>query len=317
MDICFENENGYNIAGYKSFFCSTKDESGKKGYAGVVLYTKLEPIAVLNGLGKRTWSNDSPNDLKHVQGTEAYDLEGRVITAEFEDFYFVGTCAMTLWKFVDVVFWNLTVLIEDVPNSSRGLVRLEYRRKWNRDFLEFLLKLNAKKPVLLGGDMNVAHLEIGSLVLEFIVFPNLCISLDLANPKTNRKNAGFTDEERADFTKLLDAGFVDVFRQKHPDTRGAYTFWTHMGNCRQRNVGWWPQIRMFYFRWVQGCFFRRLDYFLVSERFMDNVKSVKIQKDVMGSDHCPISLIVWFVAFLYFSILILLKCSFYKFLQFC
>ncbi|KAI0209148.1 DNA-(apurinic or apyrimidinic site) lyase [Lamellibrachia satsuma] len=189
----------------------------KKGYAGTGLFSKVKPIEVTYGLGQ-----------------EKHDKEGRVITAEFDKFY---------------------VVTSYVPNAGRGLVRLEYRSKeWDPDFRDYLRKLDEKKPVILCGDLNVAHLEI-----------------DLANPKSNKKNAGFTQEERDGFSKLLDAGFTDSFRSLYPDQTQAYTFWTAMGNCRAKNVGW------------------RLDYFVLSDKLKDNLCDSVIRKDVYGSDHCPVT----------------------------
>ncbi|GIY32067.1 DNA-(apurinic or apyrimidinic site) endonuclease [Caerostris darwini] len=173
-------------------------------------------------------------DQDGYSDVEKHDKEGRVITAEYKDFYLVATY---------------------VPNAGRGLVRLDYRQEWDEDFRAYLKKLDQKKPVVLCGDLNVAHEEI-----------------DLANPKTNKKNAGFTKEEREGFSTLLSEGFVDTFRHLYPDSKGAYTFWTYMMNARAKNVGW------------------RLDYFIVSKRFVENVCDSVIRKDVYGSDHCPITL---------------------------
>ncbi|MDO5650485.1 MAG: exodeoxyribonuclease III [Gallicola sp.] len=180
----------------------------KKGYSGVAIFTKVEPISVSYGL-----------DIHD------HDQEGRVITLEFNDFYLVNCYT---------------------PNSKRGLERLEYRQEWEDDFREYLVNLDKVKPVILCGDLNVAHKEI-----------------DLKNPSTNRKSAGFTDEERNKFTELLGAGFIDSFRYFYPDKEEEYTWWSHFAKSRERNVGW------------------RIDYFVVSERFMDKVQSAGIHQQVM------------------------------------
>jgi exodeoxyribonuclease-3 len=189
--------------------------AAKKGYSGVVLASCIEPIEVSAGIGNRR-----------------HDIEGRVLTAEFPDY------------FVSCVY---------VPNSQRGLTRLAYRLQWDRAFQQFLRRLDRKKPVIFCGDLNVSHQEI-----------------DLANPRSNRRNAGFTDEERAGFTRLLKAGFVDTFREFHPGQAGHYTWWTMRTDARQRNIGW------------------RLDYWVVSKRFRPRVKQSIILKEIMGSDHCPV-----------------------------
>ncbi|KAF6204889.1 hypothetical protein GE061_019053 [Apolygus lucorum] len=191
----------------------------KDGYAGVALYSKEKPLSVSYGLNN-----------------EVHDEEGRVITAEYEKFYLVTTY---------------------VPNSGQGLKTLPKRMEWDKIFLSYLKELDAKKPVILCGDLNVAHQEI-----------------DLANPKTNTKSAGFTKEERENMTALLKEGFVDSFRQLYPEKTGCYTFWTYMGNARSRNTGW------------------RLDYFVLSERLMDQVCDVTIRNKVLGSDHCPVTLFI-------------------------
>ncbi|CAK8671221.1 unnamed protein product [Clavelina lepadiformis] len=190
-----------------------------KGFSGVALLSKAKPMQIDYGIG-----------------VEEHDQEGRTITAEYEKFYLVTTY---------------------VPNSQRGLKRLSYRMKWNEDFLTYLKSLDAKKPVVLCGDMNVSHLEI-----------------DLANPKSNRKNAGFTQEERDGMSTLLESGFVDTYRKFYPDLIKKYTFWTYMSNARAKNVGW------------------RLDYYIVSEKWMDNVCDNVIEPSVMGSDHCPVVLLM-------------------------
>lgn len=189
----------------------------RKGYSGTAVFTKEKPIRVVNGIG-----------------IEEHDQEGRVITCEFETFYFV-----TVYT----------------PNSQDGLKRLDYRMRWEDDFRAYLKKLEETKPVIVTGDMNVAHQEI-----------------DLKNPKTNRKNAGFTDEERGKFTELLDAGFIDTFRYFYPDKEGAYSWWSYRFKAREKNAGW------------------RIDYFCVSEVLKDRLKDAEILTDVYGSDHCPVVL---------------------------
>ena len=189
----------------------------KKGYSGTAVFTKMPPLSVKNGM-------DIPD----------HDNEGRVITCEFEKFYLV-----TVYT----------------PNAQSELARLDYRMTWDDAFREFLLELDAKKPVIVCGDMNVAHKEI-----------------DLKNPGPNRGSAGFTDEEREKFTKLLDAGFTDTFRHLHPDLTGAYSWWSYRFKARQNNAGW------------------RIDYFLVSDRIKDKIVTASILPEVMGSDHCPVML---------------------------
>ncbi len=189
----------------------------KKGYSGTAVFTKKEPIKVTNGIG----------DPEH-------DSEGRVITLEFEDFYFI------------------TVY---VPNSQRELTRLDYRQKWEEAFLAYILGLEKNKPVVYCGDLNVAHKEI-----------------DLKNPSSNHHNAGFTDEERVCFTKVLESGYIDTFRYFYPDKKDAYSWWSYMFHAREKNAGW------------------RIDYFVVSEKLKDRLKSASIHSDIMGSDHCPVEL---------------------------
>lgn len=189
----------------------------KKGYSGTAIFTKKEPISVTYGLG-----------------IEEHDKEGRVITLEFENFFMI-----TVYT----------------PNSQEALARLDYRMKWEDDFRAYLLKLNEIKPVIVCGDLNVAHQEI-----------------DLKNPKTNRKNAGFSDEEREKMGKLLDSGFIDTFRYFYPELTGAYSWWSYRFNARKNNAGW------------------RIDYFLVSERLKDSLENAEIHKDILGSDHCPVVL---------------------------
>lgn len=189
----------------------------RKGYSGTAIFTKIKPKNVTYGIG-----------------IEAHDKEGRVITLEFKDFFLVNSYT---------------------PNSGRELARLDYRMEWEDAFRNYLKELDKIKPVILCGDLNVAHKEI-----------------DLKNPKTNRKNAGFTDEERNKMTKLLDNGFTDTFRKLYPDKENAYTWWSYMGHAREKNVGW------------------RIDYFIVSDRFAGNIKDAYIFSEIMGSDHCPVGL---------------------------
>ena len=189
----------------------------KKGYSGTAIFTKQKPLNVIYGIGK-----------------EEHDKEGRVITLEFEKFYIVNIYT---------------------PNSKRELERLDYRQIWEDEIRAYLLDLNTKKPVVMCGDLNVAHNEI-----------------DLKNPKTNRKNAGFTDEERTKMTELLNAGFVDTFRYKYPETEGKYSWWSYMFHAREKNAGW------------------RIDYFIVSENLKDKIEDAKILDDIYGSDHCPVEL---------------------------
>lgn len=189
----------------------------KKGYSGTAIFTKQKPLNVTYGIGK-----------------EEHDKEGRVITLEFEKFYMVNIYT---------------------PNSKRELERLDYRQLWEDEIRAYLLKLKENKPVVMCGDLNVAHKEI-----------------DLKNPKTNRKNAGFTDEERAKMTELLNAGFVDTFRYKYPEVEGKYSWWSYMFHAREKNAGW------------------RIDYFIVSENLKDKIEDAKILDDIYGSDHCPVEL---------------------------
>lgn len=189
----------------------------KKGYSGTAVFTRMKPESV-------TFDLDKPE----------HSTEGRVITLDFGDFYLVNAY---------------------VPNSQRGLVRLDYRLAWQDDFLRRLKNLDGEKPVIICGDLNVAHQEI-----------------DLKNPKSNHKNAGFSPPEREKMTELLEAGFIDSFRHLYPDRAGAYTWWSYMFNAREKNVGW------------------RIDYFLVSEKIKDQIKEAKIYAHVLGSDHCPVGL---------------------------
>ena len=189
----------------------------KKGYSGTAIFTKKQPINVSYGIG-----------------IEEHDMEGRVITLEFEDFYFI-----TVYT----------------PNSQSELARLDYRMKWEDDFLSYLKRLEETKPVIFCGDLNVAHKEI-----------------DLKNPKTNRKNAGFTDEEREKFSKLLDAGFIDTFRYFYPEQENIYSWWSYRFKAREKNAGW------------------RIDYFCVSKALKERLVDASILTDILGSDHCPVLL---------------------------
>ena len=193
------------------------DYAQKKGYSGTAIFTRHTPLSVRQGIG-----------------IAEHDTEGRVITLEYEDFYLV-TCY--------------------TPNAQRELTRLPYRMSWEDAFLAYLKALDEKKPVILCGDLNVAHKEI-----------------DLKNPSSNRRNAGFTDEERGAFTRLLENGFVDSFRHLYPDVTGAYSWWSYMFNARANNAGW------------------RIDYFVVSSRLAEKIQEATIHPDVMGSDHCPVGL---------------------------
>lgn len=190
----------------------------KKGYSGTLIFSRNEPISAVYDL--------------HTP--DLHNNEGRAITLEFERFYLVNVY---------------------VPNAQDGLARIDYRMQWEDDFRDYVRALDKKKPVIICGDLNVAHNEI-----------------DLKNPKTNRGNAGFSDEERGKFTELLAAGFVDSFRYLHPDEEGAYSWWSYRFNARAKNAGW------------------RIDYFLVSERIKDEIKAAYIMPDVLGSDHCPVCL---------------------------
>ena len=208
-----EGQVDLELPGYHQYW----NYAEKKGDSGTAMFTKEEPIAVTYGLG-----------------IEEHDHEGRVITAEFPEYYVV-TCY--------------------TPNSQDGLKRLDYRMQWEDAFRAYLKALETKKPVIFCGDLNVAHQEI-----------------DLKNPKTNRKNAGFSDEERAKFTELLEAGFVDTFRYFYPDQEGIYSWWSYRFSARAKNAGW------------------RIDYFCVSESLKDRLVDAKIHTEVLGSDHCPVEL---------------------------
>ena len=188
--------------------------ANRKGYSGTAIFTKKEPLSVFYGMG-----------------IEEHDKEGRVITLEFDDFYMV-----TVYT----------------PNSQSELRRLEYRMQWEKDFLSYLLNLQEKKPVIVCGDLNVAHKDI-----------------DLKNPKTNRNNPGFTDEERACFSTVMESGFIDTFRYFYPELEGAYSWWSYRFKAREKNAGW------------------RIDYFLVSPSLETKLVHAKIHSEIMGSDHCP------------------------------
>ncbi|MED9904078.1 MAG: exodeoxyribonuclease III [Lachnospiraceae bacterium] len=208
-----EGQIDLELPGYHQYW----NYAEKKGYSGTALFSKQEPLSVFYGIGN-----------------PVHDTEGRVITAEYPDFYVV-----TVYT----------------PNSQRELTRLSYRMEWEEAFLLYLKKLEEKKPVIFCGDLNVAHKEI-----------------DLKNPKTNRKNAGFTDEERSCFTRLLEAGFVDSFRYFYPEKEGVYSWWSYMFKAREKNAGW------------------RIDYFVVSEVLKDRLLGADIHNEVFGSDHCPVEL---------------------------
>lgn len=210
-----EGQIDLKLEGYHKYW----NYAEKKGYSGVAVFSKAEPISCIYGINK-----------------EEHDKEGRVITLEFEDFYFV------------VVY---------TPNSKQELERLDYRMQWEDEFRSHLKALDKLKPVVVCGDMNVAHKEI-----------------DLKNPNSNRRNAGFTDEERNKFTELLEAGFIDTYRYFNPDKQGAYTWWSYRFNSRANNTGW------------------RIDYFCISERLADRLVSADIHPQVQGSDHCPIELVM-------------------------
>ncbi len=191
----------------------------KKGYSGTAIFTKHTPLSVIYGIG-----------------IEEHDQEGRVLTLEYDSF-FLTNCY--------------------TPNAQRGLARLDYRMEWDNAFRTFLRDLSEDKPVIVCGDLNVAHKEI-----------------DIKNPSTNRKNAGFSDEERNKFSDLLDAGFVDTYRYFYPDKKDAYTWWSYFSNARERNIGW------------------RIDYFLVSDELKTKLKDAIIHDQVFGSDHCPVGLVL-------------------------
>ena len=204
-----------DLKGYHQYW----NYAEKKGYSGTAVFTKQEPLSVRYGLG-----------------IEEHDKEGRVITLEFSDFYFI-----TVYT----------------PNSKTELERLDYRMVWEDEFRKYMKDLEKEKPVVVCGDLNVAHKEI-----------------DLKNPKTNRKNAGFTDEERNKFTELMDAGFIDTFRYFYPEQEGIYSWWSYRFKAREKNAGW------------------RIDYFLTSASMKERLVSAKIHTEILGSDHCPVELVI-------------------------
>ena len=210
-----EGQIEMDLPGYHQYW----NYADKKGYSGTAIFTKKEPLSVTYGMG-----------------IDEHDHEGRVITLEYPDYYFI-----TVYT----------------PNSQDGLKRLDYRMKWEDDFLAYVKGLAAKKHVIYCGDLNVAHEEI-----------------DLKNPKTNHMNAGFTDEERAKMTKVLGSGFIDTFRYFYPDRENIYSWWSYRFHARENNAGW------------------RIDYFIVSESLKDRLVSADIHNEVMGSDHCPVELVV-------------------------
>ena len=204
-----------DLPGYQQYWNSAE----KKGYSGVAVFTRQEPLSVRYGIG-----------------ADEFDHEGRVLTLEMPQFYLVSCYT---------------------PNSQDGLKRLEYRMRWEDAFLSYLKSLEREKPVVLCGDLNVAHQEI-----------------DIKNPKSNRMNAGFTDQEREKMTRLLNAGFVDTFRALHPDETGAYSWWSYRFHARENNAGW------------------RIDYFIVSESLREHVREAAIHPEIFGSDHCPVELVL-------------------------
>lgn len=204
-----------DLKGYHQYW----NYAEKKGYSGTAVFTKQEPLSVRYGLG-----------------IEEHDKEGRVITLEFSDFYFI-----TVYT----------------PNSKTELERLDYRMVWEDEFRKYMKDLEKEKPVVVCGDLNVAHKEI-----------------DLKNPKTNRKNAGFTDEERNKFTELMDAGFIDTFRYFYPEQEGIYSWWSYRFKAREKNAGW------------------RIDYFLTSASMKERLVSAKVHTEILGSDHCPVELVI-------------------------
>ena len=212
---CQEGQIDLELPGYHQYW----NYAVKKGYSGTAVFTKKEPLNVSYGIG-----------------VEGFDDEGRVITLEYDTFYFI------------------TVY---VPNSQDGLKRLDYRMAWEDAFLAYIKKLDEKKPVIYCGDLNVAHQEI-----------------DLKNPKTNRNNAGFTDEERAKMGTVLSSGFIDSFRYFYPDQEQIYSWWSYRFKAREKNAGW------------------RIDYFIVSEKLKDRMSDAKIHPEIMGSDHCPVELLI-------------------------
>ena len=212
-----EGQIQLELEGYEQYW----NYAEKKGYSGTAVFTKKTPLSVRYGIGM-----------------EEHDREGRVITLEYENFFFV-----TVYT----------------PNSQSELARLDYRMKWEDDFLAYLKSLEETKPVIYAGDLNVAHQEI-----------------DLKNPKTNRKNAGFTDEERAKFSNVLASGMIDTYRYFYPEQTGIYSWWSYRFKAREKNAGW------------------RIDYFIVSEALKDLLQDAKIHTDILGSDHCPVELDIRF-----------------------
>lgn len=210
---CQNNEANLNFEGYYQYWNSAE----KKGYSGTAIFTKIKPL-----------------DVKYGINIDEHDKEGRVITLEFDNFYFINCYT---------------------PNSKQKLERLDYRQVWEDDFRNYLLNLKNSKSIILCGDLNVAHKEI-----------------DLKNPKTNKKNAGFTIEEREKMTQLLDSGFTDTFRYIYPDKENEYTWWSYFSNSREKNVGW------------------RIDYFIVSNDISKKIIDAKIHQNIYGSDHCPVEL---------------------------
>ena len=208
-----EGQAKLDLPGYQQYF----NYAERKGYSGTAIFTKMAPVGVTYGIG-----------------IPEHDTEGRVITLEFPDYYFI-----TVYT----------------PNSGDGLKRLDYRMEWEDAFLAYVKRLDEVKPVIWCGDLNVAHTEI-----------------DLKNPKTNHKNAGFTDEERAKMTTVLENGFIDTFRHFYPDQEGIYSWWSYRFHAREKNAGW------------------RIDYFITSERLKDRLQDAKILTDIYGSDHCPVEL---------------------------
>ena len=214
------------FAGYESYW----NYAEKKGYSGTAIYTKHKPLNAYYGMGTVNSDGSISYEAENI-----HNHEGRVITLEYSDFYFI------------------TVY---VPNAQDGLRRLDYRMQWEDDFLSYICALDKRKPIIFCGDLNVAHNDI-----------------DLKNPKTNHKNAGFTDEERGKFSALLAAGFKDTFRTLHPDEQ-TFSWWSYRFHAREKNAGW------------------RIDYFIVSERLLPQVQSASIHTDIMGSDHCPVEIII-------------------------
>lgn len=210
-----EGQLSMDLPGYEQYW----NYADKKGYSGTAVFTRIKPLSAAYGMG-----------------IDEHDHEGRLITLEFNDYYFL-TCY--------------------TPNSQNELARLDYRMRWEDDFRNYLLALNAKKPVIFCGDLNVAHAEI-----------------DLKNPKSNRRNAGFSDEERAKMTELLNAGFTDTWRYFYPHKEGVYSWWSYRFKAREKNAGW------------------RIDYFLTSDSLKDKLRGAQIHTDILGSDHCPVELTI-------------------------